>query len=349
MKKDYHLIGLMSGTSLDGVDLAYCTFYKDNSSFKIEASKTFPYNESWKKRLRNADQINANELAQLEIDLSKLFSEYILQFIDTYKLKNIDAISSHGHTLFHQPKKGYTYQIGQASYISALTSYKVIADFRSADVALGGQGAPLVPIGDRNLFSNYNNRINLGGIANISFELENKTLAFDICPLNMALNEVVQELAYEYDSEGEIARSGNIDQQLLTKLNAIQFYQKKGPKSLGKEWYTDTFYPLLLNTNRSIQDTLRTLIEHMAHQICRSMKGGNTLITGGGAHNSFLIERIKALSENEIIVPEKNIIDFKEALIFAYLGYLRMNERINVLSSVTGATKDHIAGIIHIN
>jgi len=339
----------MSGTSLDGVDLAYCTFFEDNSSFKIGAVKTFPYDENWKIRLRNADQINANELAQLEIDLSKLFSEYILKFIDAFKLKTIDAISSHGHTLFHQPNKGYSYQIGQASYISALTSYKVIADFRSADVALGGQGAPLVPIGDRNLFSDYSNRINLGGFANISFELENKTLAFDICPLNMALNEVVKELGYEYDSEGEIARSGKIDQQLLTKLNEIPFYQKTGPKSLGKEWYTDIFYPHLSITNRPVQDTLRTLIEHLAFQICRSMQDGNALITGGGAHNTFLIERIKTLSENEIIIPEKNLIDFKEAIIFAYLGYLRMNEQINVLSSVTGASRDHIAGIIHIN
>jgi len=339
----------MSGTSLDGVDLAYCTFYKDNSSFKIGAAKTFPYDESWKKRLRNADQINANDLAQLEFDLSKLFSEYILEFIDVFQVKTIDAISSHGHTLFHQPKKGYSYQIGQASYISALTSNTVIADFRSADVALGGQGAPLVPIGDRNLFSNYSNRINLGGFANISFESENKTFAFDICPLNMALNEVVKELGHEYDFGGEIARSGNIDPELLSKLNAIQFYQKTGPKSLGKEWYNDTFHPLLIDSKRSVQDTLRTLIEHMAQQISHSMKAGNTLLTGGGAHNSFLIERLKALSENDIIVPEKKLIDFKEAIIFAYLGYLRMNEQINVLSSVTGASRDHIAGIIHIN
>lgn len=338
----------MSGTSLDGVDLAYCTFYEDNSTFKIGATKTYEYDDSWKERLRNADKISANELAQLEIDISTLFANHILHFIKENEIENIDAISSHGHTLFHQPKKGYTFQIGQASYISAFTSNKVIADFRSADVVLGGQGAPLVPIGDRNLFSRYSNRINLGGFANISYEIKNKTFAFDICPLNMALNETVNILGLDYDSEGKIARSGNIDLQLLAQLNELHFYQKTGPKSLGKEWYTDDFYPLLKNSNCSTKDILRTLVEHMAQQICHSMINGITLITGGGAHNCFLIERIEALSENEIIVPDKALIDFKEAIIFAYLGYLRMNERINVLSSVTGASRDHIAGNIHL-
>lgn len=338
----------MSGTSLDGVDLAYCTFQRNESSFKINYAKTFSYTADWKKRLENADQTSAQELALLEIDISRLFAIHINSFISENKIRDIDAISSHGHTIFHQPENGFTYQIGRASYISALSGHVVIGDFRTADLALGGQGAPLVPIGDRDLFSSYVNRINLGGFANISFEEDERTIAFDICPLNMALNQLANELNLDYDPEGSIARRGKINQVLLKELNDLEYYQISGPKSLGKEWYLSHFLPLLSGSAVSTEDKLRTLCEHMAMQLTRSMCFGKTLISGGGSHNSFLIERIKELSKNEIHVADPIIIDFKEALIFAYLGYLRLIGKINVLASVSGASSDHIAGSIHL-
>lgn len=348
MKNEYHIIGLMSGTSLDGVDLAYCTFQSKGLAFKINHAKTFSYSADWKRRLESADQISAQELALLDIDISKLFVTYIKSFISEYKIRDVDAISSHGHTIFHQPENGFTCQVGRSSYISALSGYVCIGDFRTADVALGGQGAPLVPIGDRDLFSSYINRINLGGFANISFEKDKKTIAFDICPLNMALNQLAKESDLDYDPEGSIARSGKIIDTLLEQLNELEFYRVSGPKSLAKEWYLSQFLPVISESNASNADKLRTLSEHMAMQIARSMRDGNALISGGGSHNSFLIERIKDLSKNEIHVAEPIIIDFKEALIFAYLGYLRLIHKINVLSSVSGASKDHIAGNIHL-
>lgn len=348
VKNEYRIIGLMSGTSLDGVDLAFCSFQSDNASFKIMNSSTYSYDIEWKNRLKNADRLDGAEIALLNADISKLFALYINQFINKYKLENIDAISSHGHTIFHQPEKGYTLQIGNGAYLSAITGYSIISDFRSADIALGGQGAPLVPIGDRNLFANYTNRINLGGFANISYEIEGTTYAFDICPLNMALNEISNKLNLEYDDGGSIARSGKICGSLLKDLNAVEFYHLKGPKSLGKEWYRENFQVLLTNSECSIEDKLRTLTEHMAIQIDRSMIKGNALLSGGGTYNLFLIDRIKEISENEIIIPETDIIDFKEAMVFAYLGYLRILKNINVLASVTGAKKDHIAGTIHL-
>lgn len=338
----------MSGTSLDGVDLAYCTFKRNESSFEINAANTFFYTNEWKKRLENADQTSAQDLALLELDISRLFSTHIKSFISDNKITDIDAISTHGHTVFHQPENGFTYQIGKPSYLSALSGCIVIGDFRAADLALGGQGAPLVPIGDRDLFSSYVNRINLGGFANISFEEAEKTIAFDICPLNMALNHLAKELNLDYDSEGSIARRGKINQSFLDQLNDLEYYKITGPKSLGKEWYLSQFLPLLSMTSISTEDKLRTLCEHMAMQIIRSMRSGKTLISGGGSHNHFLIERIKKLSRNEIHVAEPIIVDFKEALIFAYLGYLRLIEKINVLASVSGASKDHIAGSIHL-
>lgn len=338
----------MSGTSLDGIDLAYCSFNSDGNEFNISNVATYKYDIEWKERLKNAYLLGGLELALLNAELSKHFAITIKHFIKEYKLNSIDAIASHGHTIFHQPEKGFTQQIGEGSYIAAETGIKVISDFRSADVALGGQGAPLVPIGDVALFYKYKNRINLGGFANISFEKDNVTYAFDICPANMALNDVVNKLGFEFDENGEIASSGNLDSALLLRLNEIEYYQKKNPKSLGIEWYQEVFKPIIESSSSSSKDILRTLIEHISIQISNSMVKGNVLISGGGAHNLFLIERIKANCANNIHIPSEKIIDFKEALIFAYLGHLRIQKKNNILSSVTGSSRDHCAGSIHL-
>lgn len=338
----------MSGTSLDGLDLAYCTFQSTPPFFKINNSISYPYSKDWKSRLTDADQLSAKDFAKLDTDITTLFASMISRFIEDHSIGDIDAVSSHGHTVFHQPNMGYTVQVGSPSYLAAKTDLTVIGDFRTADIALGGQGAPLVPIGDRELFTEFKNRINLGGFANISYEKDGNTIAYDICPLNMGLNLLANKLGYDFDQSGSIAKTGNLSKKLLLDLNTIDYYHLKGPKSLGREWFIDDFYPIIEKSTVSIEDKLRTLVEHAALQINKAMIKGNCLLSGGGTHNDYLIERIRALSENEIIIPSPSIIDFKEALIFAYLGYLRLLNKNNVLKSVTGASKDHIAGTIHL-
>lgn len=339
----------MSGTSLDGLDVCYCSFDPTGIKFTIHAAKSYSYSDNWKSKLQNAHQSNALELAQLDADLAKLFSEKVRLFIKAHDIKKVDAISSHGHTVFHQPLTHFTKQIASGAYLAALTGIPVVSDFRSADVALGGQGAPLVPIGDRNLFKHYRNRLNLGGIANISFENEDhNTIAFDVCPANMALNGLAGAKGIAYDKDGEIASSGTVDHDLLAQLNSLKYYQEAAPKSMGIEWYIEYFNPLLKNSKISIENKMRTVVEHISQQLASHFKEGSVLLTGGGAHNRFLVERIKANCENAIILPDENIIDFKEALIFAYLGYLRLRQENNVLASVTGAIKDHCAGTIHL-
>jgi anhydro-N-acetylmuramic acid kinase len=337
----------MSGTSLDGIDLCYCCFSDEGRGFSILASSTYNYSDDWKERLKNAIHLSGEDLTALDSDLASLFASVINAFIEEKKIKKLDAIASHGHTVFHQPHKQFTLQIGSGAYVAALTKNKVISDFRSADVVLGGQGAPLVPIGDRDLFKDYSNRLNLGGFGNISFEKGGLTLAFDICPVNMALNEMASHFNLSYDEDGAIARSGEVNEELFDRLNSLAYYREKAPKSLGAEWYLNVFKPVLIASNVDAKDKLRTLVEHIAYQLTNCFVDGNVLLSGGGAHNSFLVERIKANSANQIIIPDSNIIDYKEALVFAYLAYLRLQNKNNVLASVTGAIKDHCAGSIH--
>lgn len=349
LKNKHNIIGLMSGTSLDGIDVAYCSFDRDSNQYSISHCESIPYSKTWQKKLKNAHTLNAYDLSKLDSDLASHFAIVIKQFIEDKNITDVDAIASHGHTVFHQPKNKFTLQIANPAIISALVNLMVIGDFRSADVALGGQGAPLVPIGDRDLFSTYKNRINLGGFANISFEKEDKTYAFDVCPANMALNEIANTFDLNYDSGGLIAEKGMLIEALLNQLNDLDYYKANYPKSLGIEWYINTFKPVLDNFKCSNEDKLRTLVEHISTQVCKVLIKGSVLISGGGAHNAFLVERIRANCSNEIILPESTIIDFKEAIIFAYLGHLRMKNKTNVLSSVTGASEDHCAGSIHIS
>jgi len=217
------------------------------------------------------------------------------------------------------------------------------------DIALGGQGAPLVPIGDRLLFSEYDFCLNLGGFANISFESENKRIAYDICPVNIILNELASKTGVAFDKDGEIGKSGTIHSELLNTLNNISYYHQKHPKSLGKEWLTSNFSPFLEDFNIPLNDKIRTLYEHISHQITNSITIGNAkiLITGGGAHNVFLIDLLKQKTKANIVIPTNEIIDFKEALVFAFLGLRRLRGEINCLASVTGAVKDCSGGIIH--
>jgi len=342
-------LGLMSGTSLDGLDMAICHFEYTSGkwSYTILAAETLAYSNEWKSRLSSAMDLSGLQLSQLDVDLGSWIGEKARDFLNRHN-EHAEFIASHGHTVFHQPEHSLTLQIGKGSHIAAATQLPVISDFRSLDVALGGQGAPLVPIGDKLLFGEYDFCLNLGGIANISFELMGQRMAFDICPLNMALDLLARQLDLPFDDSGEIARSGSVNLTLLNQLNSLSFYATDPPKSLGKEWFDQEFYPLLRRSGLSFRDLLSTCTEHMAIQIAQVVKGwnGRMLVTGGGGWNTFLIERIQSHVTAELIVPDKLLVNFKEALIFAFLGVLRWNELANTMDSVTGAKQACSAGVI---
>jgi anhydro-N-acetylmuramic acid kinase len=353
----YKAIGVMSGTSLDGLDIAYCTFTEKNNnwSYRIEKAETIKYSTSWKKQLDNVGEKSALDLAKTNSDYGHYIGKEVYRFIKKYSLSP-DFISSHGHTIFHQADKKITFQIGSGAAIAAECNLPVICDLRSMDVALGGQGAPLVPIGDHFLFSEYDYCLNLGGFANISYTHQKRRIAFDICPVNIVINELANQGGKEFDNKGSIAQKGKINTKLLKELNAIKFYhqEKSGPKSLGKEWVIKSFYPILSKYKISLSDKLRTITEHIALKIAEATNYKQTaknrlLITGGGVYNDFLLERISAHIDHKIIIPDKKTIEFKEALIFAFLGVLRVSEEVNCLRSVTGALKNNVGGAIYWN
>lgn len=348
--QSYICIGVMSGTSVDGLDLAACRFTYDGSwKFDVLKAVTLPYSPKWISRLSSAAELSALELANLHVDFGKLIGKKVAQLCEGLDEKP-DLVSSHGHTVFHQPHNGLTLQIGNGAGIAALTGIPTVCDFRSLDVALKGQGAPLVPIGDKLLFGDYDFCLNLGGIANISYQSENERKAFDICPANMAFNHFTREVGYEYDLDGHLGRSGKVHSELLNLLNSNIYYQLKEPKSFGREQFESDFLPLISSFQLSAPDVLRTLYEHVSEQLVAatdSFPKGQMLITGGGAHNVFLIELFSEKTKHKVIVPSSQIIDFKEAIIFAFLGVLRFRNEVNVLHSATGSLRDHSGGTIY--
>lgn len=350
-KNNYNVIGVMSGTSLDGVDLSHIKFHLKNNkwSFEILESETIGYSQSWINQLKLAVDFSETELEKLNQDYTKLLASIISTFIKKHTIENLDTVCSHGHTILHQPQNGFTLQIGNLPEISTLIHQTVVCDFRVQDVKLGGQGAPLVPIGDRILFSDYDYCINLGGFSNVSFEQNGKRIAFDISPVNTVLNFYANQLGLNYDDKGKISRTGKINTDLLNKLNALDYYKLKFPKSLGFEFVKGIILPLIESFEIPVEDKLCTFTEHLALQTALALpnKNGRMLATGGGAYNDYLMERVQShLPEMEIIIPSPKILEFKEALIFALLGVLKLRGEINVLSSVTGANMDHSSGII---
>jgi anhydro-N-acetylmuramic acid kinase len=349
-KNEYYALGIMSGTSLDGLDLALCRFEKgERWDYQVVAATTIGYNNELRSRLDKSIQMSAYDFVKLDVDLGKFIAEKVNEFLSSQKLKP-DFIASHGHTTFHQPEIGLTVQIGKGATIAAGTGITTVCDFRTTDVALGGQGAPLVPIGDELLFGHFEACLNLGGISNISFHKNGKRLAFDISPCNMALNYLAAKLNLHYDKDGENARKGKINNQLFDNLNNLDFYKKTGAKSLGKEWFDTVFQPCLDASTISTEDKLRTVVEHIAFQIDKATdynSGDTMLVTGGGARNVFLIERLSQIGSRKIIVPDSQTIDFKEAIIFAFLGVLRMREEVNCLKAVTGAKIDNCGGSVY--
>ncbi len=339
----------MSGTSLDGIDLANIEFWLEDEKwhFTIKECETISYSDDWQSILKNAVNFGQAELQKLNVDYTQLLADFICDFVSRNNLENSTAVSSHGHTILHRPAEGVTLQIGNLPVLTTLINQKVVCDFRVQDVALGGQGAPLVPIGDELLFSEYDYCLNLGGFSNISFNQNGRRIAFDISAVNTVLNFYSNLLGFDYDDSGNISKTGNIDQKLLGELNDLAYYKKTFPKSLGMEDVRDILLPLINSYSISTEDKMRTFVEHIAIQIAAVLSDTkhSILITGGGVYNDFLIERFKWLSPNsEVFIPDKKIIEYKEALIFAFLGLLKLRGEINVLSSVTGASKDHSSG-----
>jgi len=343
-----YCLGVMSGTSLDGVDICYVRFnYNDAFDFEILKAITYKYPDTWKLSLQNAFTTDKKSLKSLDIEYGNYLGGLINQFINENETSNINFIASHGHTIFHKPEEGYTLQIGNGQAIADVTQLKVICDFRTQDVKLGGQGAPLVPIGDELLFYDYDYCLNLGGFVNVSYKENGKRIAFDICPINIVLNHYVSKLGFAFDDKGQIASTGKINKELFERLNQLEFYHKRHPKSLGLEWVLEFVNPLIDSYHLDIKDILRTFTEHVAFQISNVIKkGSRILVTGGGAFNDFLMQRIEFYLEQKIILPSIQLVDFKEALIFSFLGLLRVENQVNCLKSVTGASKDHCSGVI---
>lgn len=350
-KSEYYILGVMSGTSLDGIDLCLSSFQFGTSwKFQITTAKTVEYSKVWKYRLRNAINLNSTDLEKLNEDYTQFLAEVIQSFIESCSNTVIDAVCSHGHTVFHEPSVGKTLQIGNLPVLATYLNQTVVCDFRTQDVALGGQGAPLVPIGDALLFSEYDYCLNLGGFANISFEQNSKRIAFDICPVNIALNHYVGLLGMEYDSEGQIASTGLVCNSLLEALNALEFYKQQPPKSLGLEWVQSEILPLIETYDLEMPSVLRTLVEHCAIQLSNILNQNHLrkgLITGGGVFNSFLMQRFSELTKCDLHPANPTIIEFKEALIFGFLGVLKLRNEPNCLQSVTGSSRDHSSGAIY--
>ena len=345
-----HAVGLMSGTSLDGLDICHAVFNKDevgNWQYQILHAQTFEYSKSWETRLRNSIHLSTEEFLELNSAYGFYLGEKVRDFLEMYKISNVDVISSHGHTVFHQPKKSFTAQIGDGRAIKIIAKLPVVYDFRSQDVLLGGNGAPLVPIGDELLFSEFDACLNIGGFSNISFKKNGRRIAFDICPVNIVLNKYAEKVGKNFDENGDIAKSGKVNNELLNELNSLEFYKENHPKSLGVEWVNYHIEPLLQSDQA--ENILATFTEHVACQISATFnenKIKKVLFTGGGTFNNYLVDLIRAKTSTEIIIPAKELIDYKEALIFAFMGVLRIKNEINILSSATGSSTDHCSGLL---
>ena len=356
----YKVIGIMSGSSLDGLDIVFCELKENQNkwSYKIMATDCYEYETEWLNNLKSAETLSARDYLILDAEYGKYIGEKINYFIQQKNIaEQVQLIASHGHTVFHLPLKNMTAQLGNGAAIAVTTGIDTVNDLRANDVALGGQGAPIVPMGEMLLWNEFDYLLNIGGIANISIKKEDNYTAFDVCAANRVLNMLANEVNKKYDENGKMAAGGNVDTTLLNELNTLTYYQQPAPKSLANSFGTETVYPLIKSFPVSIEDALRTYVEHIALQIHQSIlketklpiSVSRLLVTGGGAHHHFLIERIKfylSKEKIEVIIPGKEVIDYKEALVMALLGVLRLREQNTVLASVTGAKRNSVGGAL---
>jgi anhydro-N-acetylmuramic acid kinase len=350
--KFHKVVGMMSGTSLDGIDLILCGFYKSGKQWQyhIVEADTYEYPPEWKKKLNEAVNLDAGSFLLLHQEYGCYIGDLVNRFLSEHGL-TADLVAAHGHTIFHQPERGFTFQLGSGATLASRCKLDTVSDFRTLDVALGGQGAPLVPLGDELLFSKFKFCLNLGGFANISNQTNGIRIACDICPVNLVANELASKKGLEFDRDGMLGRQGNIVPELLDSLNGLEFYLKPAPKSLGREWVENSVVPLLVKYPVPVEDLLRTLYEHMAIQISgyiNEYDPGEVLVTGGGAFNTFLMNLIREKSKSTLFVPDHQLVKFKEALIFAFLGLRRYRNEINCLASVTGASRNSSSGTVNL-
>ncbi|WP_116772276.1 anhydro-N-acetylmuramic acid kinase [Maribacter litoralis] len=354
--KIYKVIGLMSGTSLDGLDIAYCHIWKAGNKweFEIKKTKSIAYSLELKDKLKSSIELSAQDLLAFDVQYGIWLGERVKDFIQSTNIE-VDFIASHGHTTHHRPELGFTYQIGSGQYVANTAGHRVICDFRNKDISLGGQGAPLVPIGDRYFFGEFDFCLNLGGISNISFEHKGRRIAYDIGLANMVLNHITAKIGLPYDSGGRLASKGNINVKLLRQLNQLAYYKLPFPKSTGYEWFVEQVVPIIDRYRDDTSDMLKTSIYHICEQIVEQVKSfeigkeQNMLVTGGGALNNYLMHVLEELlgPNVKLITPSREIIEFKEALVFALMGVLKDVNEPNVLGSVTGAKNDSISGTLY--
>jgi len=359
----YRAIGLMSGSSLDGLDIVFAAFHENGGAwqYEIKAAQTYPYSQEWTDKLKNAIRLNALDYQLLHTEYGHYTGHLVNEFIEQHGLQfQVQLIGSHGHTAFHVPAKKMTAQLGDGAAIAAATGINVVSDLRAINVALGGQGAPIVPIGEKLLFGDYPFFLNLGGIANISYNNPDEYIAFDVCPANRVLNMLANDAGQPFDAGGALAATGSVQTRLLQLLNDLEYYRMPYPKSLANDFGTDVVCTLIRNAGYETRDALRTFVEHVVMQIRLAIESLTTnykpqttnhklFVTGGGAHNTFLMERLATVLQEiqvEVVKPDNYIIDFKEAIVMALIGLLRWREENNVLASVTGATRDSIGGAV---
>lgn len=353
------ILGLMSGSSLDGLDIALVEFNRLNSknSFILLEANTIAYPESLQRRLANAPLMSAKDMMLLEIDYTKAMSQIVQRWLRNSPFE-IDYIASHGHTIFHFPKEGLTKQIGNGGVLAAHTKIPVICDFRNGDIALKGQGAPMAPIADRDLFPGHSMYLNMGGISNISIFKKNSIQAYDISPCNQLLNYLSQQKGKPYDLNGKWASRGKLNEALYHALGSNPFYKLKPPKSLDNQWIRENVFIVLDAFSIKLEDKMNTcvhfIVDHIIGEIqqFKNLKGKTLFVTGGGANNTFMIKMLKEKLDIfgiELILPLKEIIDFKEAILIAYAGFLRVLKENNMISQVTGAKRDSIGGCIYLS
>ena len=355
--KSYKVIGIMSGSSMDGVDIALCHINEDNGaySFTIEQAETIEYNEKWRVRLSQLRKADSLAYAKTDVFYGHYLGQLVNDFIAKHQVK-VDLVASHGHTVFHYPESMITRQVGDGASLSAICNLPVVTDFRSMDVAKGGQGAPLVAIGDELFFSQYDYCLNLGGFANISGKIGQYRVSFDISPANIILNRTARDLNLEYDNNGEIAAQGSINYAMLENLNKIDYYNLPFPKSLNRDWINSELWQIVKEGDKlSPQDKMKTFVDHIAYQIANSIdylsqkqsEGKRVLVTGGGAYNKTLMEHIQSHSDATFEIPNNKLVEFKESLIFALMGVLRIQNKTNIYKTFTGAKSDSISGSLN--
>ena len=353
--EEKRIIGLMSGTSLDGLDIACVVFPNapTNHAFRLEHTETVPLTQDLLLELENIEELSARAVFHLNQKLGLFYAHSVNAFLSKFGItpNSVDAIASHGQTVFHQPEQGFTVQLGCGATLAYRTGLPVINDFRSLDVAAGGQGAPLVPLGDQALFGHEAEAfLNLGGFANISFQRNGKVLAYDICPGNLPLNRFAKVLGKAFDADGEIASKHAADSSLLNALNQLPYYALEGPKSLGTEWLENQFYPCFPK-NIVAATAIATVTQHLAEQLARTLKKHelqSVYVTGGGAMNTYLMEELRKRYAGTVVIPSTQLLEFKEAIVFAFLGKRFIDQEYNCIASVTGAKENVCGGVLHL-